>query len=373
VLAAVLALASCSADRKAPVADLARPPVDPPAGHVQLFYGATDRLDTGGESRYLVRRALSAPDGTVYVVDDPTSPVAGAESDPSSPRTVVVDSRTGQAAAMDGFSAGGDDVDRPLVSAVGPDGSVYVAAGELDEDVRLYVRSPQGVWRREDRWPEERCDFGSSAPQAVAADGTLYRVCSGEVQAWTPQRGLRVVAGRHLEGIQRPPVVPVDRQRRPAVGASLPFLVTVVAAPGGRLYVISAETVHLVDADGTLRLVAGQGTPAEPGAELFDVQDVDGVGYGSTLVAAAATGDSLLLVDDYLGRLLELGADGRLRLLSQTRPAPETLGRVRDDAAQRPVPVAEAALGAPRSLSVMPEGDVLLAGGNRVLRLGNRS
>ncbi len=125
-----------------------------------------------------------------------------------------------------------------------------------------------------------------------------------------------------------------------------------------------------MDADGTLRLVAGQGTPAEPGAELFDVRDVDGVGYGSTLVAAAVTGGSLLLFDGYLGRLLELGTDGRLRLLSQTRPAPETLGRVRDDAAQRPVPVAEAALRV-ASLSVMPDGDVLLAGGHRVLRLGN--
>lgn len=362
-------LAACSA-QGSPVGDLARPPVDPPAGQVQLLYGASAPLETGEESRYVVLSAAAAPDGTVYVVDDPTSPVAGAESDPSRPRTVVVDSRTGRAVAMEGFSTGGEDIDRPLISVVGPDGSLYVAAGDLDEPARLYVRSPEGTWRREDGWPAEHCAYGSTAPQAIGDDGTLYRTCSGEVQAWTPQDGLRVVAGRRLQAIQRPPLAPVDTRPRPAVGASLPFLVTVVPAPAG-LYVISEETVHVVDPDGTLRLVAGQGTPADPGAELFDVRDVDGIGYGSTLraAAAAAAGGSLLLYDDYLGRLLRLGDDGRLRLLSQTRPAPEALGRTDDAAAQRPVPLADATL-AVGSISVMPDGDVLLAGGHRVLRLG---
>ena len=364
-------MTACSADRKAPVEDLARPAVDPPAGHVQQVYGSVEAPDPGSQGLGVLD-LHTAGDGTTYVVDDPEQPSPGEEA-LGSPRTAVLDLERGTANRLEDYSIGGEEFERPTVDAVGSDGSLYVVALPSSPFPRLHVRSPDGVWS-EPGVLSERCRF-SGGRLSVGPDAALYRVCGGEVLRSVPGGSEQVVAGREMTTGQRPPVAPVDTATRPGVGASLPFLSSVVPAPDGSLYVLSDGTVHLLSPDGELRLLAGPGTPAEPGAELVDdppfVPGQSGYGFddGTRLRSAALGKDgSLYLSDVSPGRLLVLPPDGRLRLLRRTPDKPAG-PRATDDAVRRPVPVEQAAM-YPSSLAVLPDGDLLIADGYRVLRLG---
>lgn len=310
--------------------------------------------------------------------------------DPNWTATVTVLAGDGVAGAKDGDAAYARFSD-PFGVAAGPDGTIYIAdAGDahriraLTPDGRVVTRA--GGRRGFADGAAATATFDTPSGLAVDSGGTIYVADTGNnaIRRITPDGQVSTMAGDGTPGYR-------DGRGREA-RFNGPIGIAVDAA--GRVIVADTynDRIRAIDADGTVRTIAGSSTGATDGAGAegrFDtpcgvavdrggnilvadtgnglIRTIDGAGRVGTVtaagtlsrpigIAADASGDRY--VADEHGRVVEIARDGTTRVVAGTAAG------FRDGAG------AEARFRSPAGIASTGPGRLVVAdAGNALIRL----
>jgi RHS repeat-associated protein len=235
--------------------------------------------------------------------------------------------------------------------AVGPDGSLYIAAGN-----RIRKVSPNGIIstvagcgicsNRADGIPATSAQLDIPDGVAVGRDGSLYIAewQAGRIRQVTPDGIIHTVAG--IPPSVAPAGDPGDSgDNGPATEAQLTKPVGIAVAPDGPIYVADSgnDRIRRIGTDGTITTVAGDGTAGFSGdggpaadAKVDDPWDV----------AVPADG-SLLIADHGNYRIRAIGLDGVIDTVAGVGPS----GPVGDGG-----PATDAHLARPGTVAPAPDG-----------------
>jgi DNA-binding beta-propeller fold protein YncE len=240
----------------------------------------------------------------------------------------------------------------PFGIAVAPDGTVYVADAGVSQRIRVIapdgtVSTLAGSTVGFTDGPGAAARFSTPSGLAVDADGVLYVADTGNhaIRRVTPDGVVSTVAGDGTPGYR-------DGQ---GTAARFDGPIGIAVHPDGRLVVADTynDRIRVITPDGLVSTLAGDGVPgsldgrahearfdtpggvaidgaglivvADTGNGLIRTIDVHGevathpapLGFGLVRpVGVAVSGVDDLYVTDDLGRVLEVAADGRTRLLA---------------------------------------------------------
>jgi len=275
-------------------------------------------MSTAGEIRTLVRAAephphyevvaaAALPDGSVVFAREANAHEPGREVRNREPALLALD-RNGRCQPFDRPEVGGRRVaSSALPVTVGPDGQLYF----WDPPLRRLVRGiPGSEWRTVATLPASLATHRSFPSVAVAGDGAVYVASDASVWRATPDARLVLVAGapQSFFGAIEQPASQLGRLPRRAISDAFPPLGAVATTADGRLIVTTGAYVLDVDRAGTLRRLAGPGTPHGQGGAID-------AGSALTGVAVMSNGD-ILLEDAAKRRVLRMHA-GRISVLAR--------------------------------------------------------
>jgi RHS repeat-associated protein len=306
----------------------------------------------------------TAPDGTVYVADTINQRVR--RIDPSGVITTVAGTGT-QGTTGDGGPATQAQISAPNDVAVGPDGTLYIAAGysvravSPDGVIRTVAGTPNTIGYGGDNIPAKGAALSYVAGVDVAADGTLYIADSRNclIRSVAPDGLIRTVAG------VAPPTA--DNNGRcgnqttdgtSAVKSFLGVVGDVKALPDGSLLIADTgnNRIRRVAPDGSMRTVVGAGTGGD-GADAKAARI-----WSPHSIAVLPEGGFLFTENGEFGsswKLRMVGPDGSIRTLAggSTRAYGGDGG-----------PAARATFAGPEGVAVAPDGRIYVvdSGSDRV-------
>ncbi|WP_406276922.1 NHL repeat-containing protein [Nocardia sp. NBC_00881] len=240
-------------------------------------------IDTYGIGDHASGVAMSS-NGTLYIADDVNHWV---RTKVDRDATLTVAGGNGAGFDGDGRPAVNAQLNSPRGVAVGPNGIFYIADTEnyrvrkVDDVATITTFAGNGgIGSGGDRGPADRAQLNLPSGVAVGPDGALYiadtanhRVCKVD-DAGT----IKTVAGNGTPGF--------DGDGRPADQAQLNTPSGVAIGPDGALYIADTANhrVCKVDGTGTIKTVAGNGTPGFDGdgrpADQAQLNTPSGVAIG---------------------------------------------------------------------------------------------
>ena len=377
-------------------------PVDPPVGMVQLAYtGRAIGVDTSFE----VGPVVAGVDGTLFVNQNRASPGAGSDAPLPDGTDIVALRPDGTAGVVEEPVIEGLPSGEMRVLAAGADGGLYFWDGD---NSRLVARNGQGTWSAVTApHPEQNVHDGDGGlarhahvadpvDAAVGSDGSLFVAEQYAVRRIGADGIITTVAGTDAfdrpegqwgRGGGRPfgPPLPEQRDQAPATQTLLPDISGLATLADGSLALVFEKTIRIVGLDGIMTIVVGPGFgPQTEAARIIGAEGEYGTALGSP---AVGPDQALYTLDGVRGRLLRwrpeeglsLAVGDPLPLLGPERfveegpfdfeIAREEYERQYGEDGSTPV-LAERVRLAGGDLAFLPNGDLAMSGGGRVVVAG---